>query len=177
MTPTLTTMVLMRRFALSVLVLLPLLASGCATLGLGIQAPRFSMAAQEPSEFRLLGPSLDRPLGGAAVRLYARVENPNPVGITLSGLTGTLSLEGFEAADADFPLGLPLQANESAIVPLDINVSFSSLPRVAEVVSQAVTRGSVSYSLDGIATVDAGMLGPARFGPMRIVSGALSTRR
>jgi hypothetical protein len=167
----------MRRFLVFALILLPLAASGCATLGLGIQAPRFSISAQEPSEFRLLGPSLNRPLGGAAVRLYARVENPNPVGITLSGLTGTLSLEGFEAADADFPLGVPLQANESAVVPLDINVSFSSLPGVAEVVSQAFTRGSVSYALDGVATVDAGVLGPASFGPMRILSGALDTRR
>jgi len=165
-----------RRFALSFCLTLLIAAAGCATLGLGIEAPRFSMAGGQPSELRLLGPSLDRPLGGAAIRIHARIENPNPIGITLSGLSGTLSLEGLQAADAEFPLGLPLQANESAVVPLDVSVSFSSLPRVAEVVARAVSRGSVSYSLDGIATVDAGLLGPASFGPLTIASGALVTR-
>ncbi|MDR0787179.1 MAG: LEA type 2 family protein [Gemmatimonadota bacterium] len=166
---------LIRRSALPLFLVL-LLAGGCASLGLGVLAPRFSMAGDQPSQLRLLGPSLDRPLGGASVRIYARIENPNPMGITLSALTGRLSLEGVEAADANFPLGMPLAANGSAVVPLDISVSFSSLPRVAELVGQAVLRGSVSYSLDGVATVDAGLLGPTSFGPMKLVSGALSTR-
>jgi len=155
-----------------------LLLSACATLGgLGIQAPTFRVAAEQPSELRLLGPSLQRPLGGASLRLYARVDNPNPVGITLSSLTGNLSLEGHDAAQADFPLGVPLQPGGSAVVPLDIAISFADLPGLADVLSRAVNTGQVAYSLRGTASVDAGLLGQPTFGPMTLLQGAVRTTR
>lgn len=151
---------------------------GCATLqGIGILAPSFSMASEQPSELRLVGPSPQRPLGGAALRLYARVENPNPIGITLSTLAGTLRLEGFEAAEADFPLGLPLQAGEAAVVPLDISISFANLPGLADVLGRAVTAGQVDYQLNGTASVDAGVLGSPTFGPMTLLHGSVATFR
>jgi hypothetical protein len=154
-----------------------LLISGCATLGLGIQAPRFAMAAEQPSELRLLGPSLQRPLGGASIRIYARVENPNPVGITLTRLFGTLQLEGFDAADADFPLGLPLAAGQESVIPLDLAVSFANLPGLADVVGRAVTEGQVAYTLRGTASVDAGAFGQPTFGPMLLLQGSIDARR
>jgi hypothetical protein len=154
-----------------------LLTSGCATLGMGIQAPRFSVADEQPSEIRLLGPSLQRPVGGASIRIYARVENPNPVGITLSSLAGTLRLEGFDAADAEFPLGLPLAAGQATVVPLDIAVSFANLPGLADVLGRAVTTGQVAYSLRGTAAVDAGPLGQPSFGPMTLLQGTVQARR
>lgn len=157
---------------------LALLLAGCASLGgIGILPPTFELDGQQTSELRLLGPSLQRPLGGASVRLYARVENPNPVGITLTRLAGTLRLEGTDAADADFPLGLPLTAGGSAIVPLDIAVSFSNLPGLADVLGRAVTRGNVAYSLDGTVGVDAGLLGQPTFGPMTLLDGSLQAFR
>lgn len=159
------------------LIAAPALA-GCATLGgVGIQPPRFEVAGGQQAELRLLGPSLERPVGGAAIRLYARVENPNPIGITLSRLAGTLSLQGRDAADADFPLGLPLDAGGSAVVPLDISVSFSNLPGLADVLGRAVIGGEIAYSLRGIATVDAGLLGQPSFGPMSLLSGVVEVRR
>lgn len=162
--------------------LLPLVASvllsSCATLGgLGIQAPRFSVASGQSSEIRLLGPSLDRPVGGVALRIYTRVENPNPVGITLARLAGTLQLEGQDAADADFPLGLPLEAGGSTVVPLEIAVSFANLPVLADLVGRAAGGGMLDYSLRGTATVDAGVLGQPTFGPMTLASGAVELRR
>ena len=166
------------RILLGVVSLLALMtATGCAVIGAGIQAPRCSIVSDQPSEIRLLGPSIQRPLGGASIRLYTQVENPNPVGITLRQLTGTLQLEGYDAADADFPLGVPLAANGSTVVPLDIAVSFSNLPGLAEVVGSAVLRGNVAYTLSGIARVDAGAFGTPSFGPMTIVRGNLDVPR
>lgn len=162
---------------LTLLFLLTGTVGGCAAIGAGLQPPRFSIAGEQPSELRLLGPSLQRPLGGASVRLFARVENPNPVGITLRQLTGTLRLEGYDAADADFPLGLPLSANGAAVVPLDIIVSFSNLPGLAEVVGNAVGSGRVAYTLAGTAQVDAGAFGTPTFGPMTLLRGELDARR
>jgi hypothetical protein len=154
------------------------LLAACATLGgLGIQAPSFRVASDQTSELRLLAPSIQRPLGGASLRLYAVVENPNPIGITLSSLTGNLSLEGYDAAEADFPLGVPLQPGGSAVVPLDIAISFANLPGLADVLGRAVTAGQVAYSLRGTASVDAGVLGQPTFGPMTLLQGSVRTTR
>ncbi len=151
----------------------------CAGLGLGdiIQPPRFSVASGRNAELRLIGPSGGRPLGGATVRLWAHVENPNALGISLRAVQGSLALEGTRAADVDFPLGLPLLAGQDTIIPLDINISFSDLPGLADVASRLLTRSSVNYRLDGTIAVDAGPLGTPTFGPSTLLDGTLSIRR
>src|SRR5687767_5370458 len=91
--------------------LLALAVMGCAALGelRGlVQAPRFEQEPGRQAEIRLLGPSGALPSGGAGVRLWTRVSNPTPFGLTLGTLRGTLHLEDSRAADVDFPLGLPL---------------------------------------------------------------------
>jgi hypothetical protein len=168
----------MRRLHLVIALAGALLLSGCASLaGLGIQAPRFSAAPGQAAELRLAGPSLQRPLGGATIRIYTLVENPNPIGITLASVAGTLQLQGFDAADANFPLGLPMQAGGSTVVPLDLTVSFANLPGLAEVLTRSVTNGEIAYSLRGTASVDAGVLGQPSFGPMTLVQGTVQARR
>src|SRR5215208_2840504 len=96
----------------------------CAGLGLGdvIQPPRFSVASGRQAELRLLGPTAGRPLGGASIRLWAHVENPNPLGLALTAVQGTFALEGTKAADVDFPLGVPLLAGQDTVIPLDLNI-------------------------------------------------------
>jgi hypothetical protein len=155
-----------------------MLASGCATLGqLGIQAPNFSVDQQQHAQLRLLPPSVNHPMGGAAVRLFARVENPNPVGITLSRVVGTLALQGRSAAAVDFPLGVPLQAGGNVVVPMDLVLDFSDVPALADVLMRAVTGQSVTYALDGTVGVDAGLLGEPSFGPMALLQGELRVTR
>jgi hypothetical protein len=161
------------------LLVLVLLASGCATLeglrGL-VQAPRFAQAADRPAEITLAGPSASRPLGGASVRLWTEVTNPNPFSLTLGTLDGTLYLEGTRAAAAEFPLGLPLRAGQQTVVPLDLSISFSDLPALADVVRRAARRDPVEYRLDGTVGVDAGQLGQPVFGPMTLVRGDFHPR-
>ena len=150
--------------------------SACATLeglrGL-VQAPRFQQAEGQQAEIRLLGPSATQPLGGAGVRIYTEVTNPNPFGLTLGTLRGTLHIEGSRAADVDFPLGLPLRASQQSVVPIDLSVSFSDLPGLANVVRRAVDRQPLEYRLEGTIGVDAGQLGQPTFGPMTILQGEL----
>jgi hypothetical protein len=150
---------------------------GCATLGQVIQPPQFSVAPDRPAELQLLGPSLQNPVGGVTVRVWTRVQNPNPVGVTLSTLAGNLVLEGAQAAQVEFPLGLPLAAAGDAIVPLEFQVSFTNVPRLADVVSRALSQGAVAYRVDGRVGVDAGVLGQPTFGPMNFVQGSIQTRR
>lgn len=156
------------------------LVAGCASLGSlarAIQAPQFGAASGRNAELRLVGPSMQNPLGGASVRLWADVTNPNPFGLTLSTLAGTLALQGMQAAEVDFPLGLPLSAGASTVIPLDVTVSFANLPGLANVLTRAVTQGNVDYQLRGTVGVDAGLLGQPSFGPMSLMSGTIQTRR
>lgn len=151
----------------------------CATLqnlrGL-IQPPRFEEAPGQQAEVRILAPSATEPLGGAGVRIWTRVTNPNPFGLTLGTLRGTLHVEETRAAAVDFPLGLPLQAGADTVVPIDLSISFDDLPGLANVIRRAVAREPLEYRLDGTIGVDAGQLGQPTFGPMTLVSGDLRVR-
>ncbi len=142
-----------------------------------IQPPRFEVARDRQPELRLLGPGPGRPLGGAALRLWAVVENPNPLGLTLSTLTGGLLLEGQQAARVDFPLGVPLTAGQSTLVPLEVGISFADVPNLAGALTRAVTGNPIRYRLDGTVGVDAGLLGRPSFGPMTLLQGDVRVTR
>ena len=168
------------RFACILTLISALSASGCATLG-GlsqiIQPPRFEQAEGQPAELRILGPSRTMPVGGAGVRVWLKVTNPNPFGFTLSTLDAALSLEGSRAADADFPLGLPLSARQESVIPLDLSFSFADLPGLASAVRKLAVGGRVAYELDGTVGVDAGRLGMPTFGPMLLTRGEMRVVR
>jgi hypothetical protein len=163
----------MKRQLLLSPVVAALLVAGCATLGLEnlIQPPRFTTVSNQQAELRVLGPSASRPLGGAQVRLWTRVENPNAFGVTLAALRGDLHLENARAAEVNFPLGLPLRAAGDTIIPLDVNISFSDLPNLADAVQRILARNLVAYRLDGTVTLDAGAFGQPTFGPTTWLEG------
>jgi len=163
----------------AVLVGAALLMGGCAALdGLAglVQPPRFTEARDQPAEVTLQPPSAGRPFGGAVVRLWTEVTNPNAFGLTLGTLDGTLFLEGHRAAAAAFPLGLPLGAGQQSIVPVELSISFSDLPGLADVARRAARREPVPYRLEGTIGVDAGRRGTPVFGPMTLLRGDLRGR-
>ena len=144
-------------------------------VGTLIQPVRFQSADNRGSEIRLVGPRGGQPLGGAAVRLWTRVNNPNPFGLTLSTLRATLYLEDNRAADDEFPLGLPLQPRDEIEVPLDLSISFSDVPALASMLGRGF--GSpLRYRVDGTFAVEVGRFGSPTFGPMTLFSGELRGR-
>jgi hypothetical protein len=154
------------RLALGGFVLLLLQAcAGLNQLGGLVQPPRFEQVRDQPAEIRLLGSS------GAGVRLWTKVSNPNAFGLTLGTLKGTLFLDESRAADADFPLGLPLGARAETVIPIDISISFADLPALSGVARRILSRQPVGYRLDGTVGVDAGRLGQPVFGPMTLLTG------
>jgi hypothetical protein len=153
-----------------------ILLSGCASLeGLRafIQPPQFAQSRDQQSEIQLLPVQLGRPAGGATVRIWTEVTNPNPFGFTLSTVDATLFLEDTQAAQTSFPLGLPLQPRATETIPLDITISFADIPRLAGALRQAARGQAVNYRLQGTVGIDAGRLGQPTFGPMTLVSGTL----
>jgi hypothetical protein len=168
------------RIASVVTLLAVMFTSGCATLsGLSqvIQPPRFEQADGQPAELRVLGPSRTMPVGGAGVRVWVKVTNPNPFGFTLRTLNAALSLEGNRAADADLPLGLPLSARQESVIPLDLSISFADIPGLAGALRRLAVGGSVAYELNGTVGVDAGRLGTPTFGPMLVTRGEMRVVR
>jgi hypothetical protein len=159
--------------------LLGFMGSGCAALGLNsiVQPPRFAAVEGRPAELRLLGPSSGRPLGGASIRLWARVENPNAFGVTLAALAGNLFLEGTRAAEVRFPLGLPLLAGGDTIVPLDVNISFADVPDLAGAAQRIFAQNRVAYRVDGTVTLDAAPFGQPSFGPSTWLRGETAVTR
>lgn len=160
------------------LLLLPVTVVSASCAGLTqlsqlIQPPRFEQAEGQPAEIRFLAPSLSLPAGGASVRIWLEVSNPNPFGFTLSTLSTTLSLEGGRAATGDFPLGLPLGARQDTVIPLDLSISFADLPGLAGALRQVAVGGDVEYQLDGTIGIDAGQLGRPTFGPMLLTRGEM----
>ena len=156
------------------------LTSGCAgltQLAQLVQPPQFQQADGRPAEIRFMAPSRTLPAGGAGVRVWLEVTNPNPFGFTLSTLAATLSLEGSHAATGDFPLGLPLNARQETIVPLDLSISFADLPGLASALRRIAVGGDVEYQLDGTVGVDAGRLGTPTFGPMLLTRGEMRVMR
>jgi late embryogenesis abundant protein len=155
------------------------LFAGCAELnrlGALVQAPRFEQAPDQQAEIRVMGAGSGLPIGGAGVRLWAKVTNPNAFSLTLGTLKGTLYLEDSRAADVDFPLGLPLAAGGDTTVPIDLSVSFANLPGLADTIRRAVNRQPIAYRLDGTIGVNAGRLGQPIFGPMTLLRGDVRPR-
>jgi hypothetical protein len=153
-----------------------LLTVSCATLNqlrAFVQPPRFEEADGHPAEWKLVSPTASLPAGGATVRLWAKVTNPNPFGMTLGTLRGDLFLEGARAAAADFPLGLLLGARQESVLPIELSISFADLPNLGSAIRRSFDSRRVRYRLDGTIGVDAGPLGQPVFGPMTWLSGEL----
>lgn len=166
----------MRRLGLLIVVLTSTACGQLGNLQQIIQPPRFEQAPNQPAELRLLGPSANSPLGGAGVRIWLQVTNPNPFGFTLSTVKADLSLEGTHAAAGDFPLGLPLTAGQQTVVPLDLSISFADVPALSRTIGRLAAGGTAAYQLDGTVGLDAGRLGTPTFGPMRLTTGELHVR-
>ena len=174
-----------RRWVQAAAVILAGLAvCGCATLGAlraFVQPVHIEAARDRAAELRLGGGGLGGGRIGlpdaATLRLWARIENPNAFGLTLSAIDGTVYLEDTRAASVDFPLGLPLEPRLEQVVPLDITLRFSDLPGLGGVIGRAVSGNPLAYRLEGRITLDAGALGQPTFGPSTLLRGEVRAFR
>lgn len=155
------------------------LVCACASLGLesGIRAPEFTAADDREPTLRLRSPAAGAPAGGATVRLWAHIENPNAFSLTLSSLAGDLFLGDAEGVAVEFPLGIPLVARGDTVVPLDVSLDFHDLPSLAEAAFAALGSGVLPYRLEATIGVDAGLLGQPTFGPTPVLEGSLRVVR
>lgn len=163
----------------AVLVGAALLMGGCAALdGLAglVQPPRFTEARDQPAEVTLQPPAAGRPFGGAVVRLWTEVTNPNAFGLTLGTLDGTLFLEGHRARPLRSRSGSPLAQGSSRLCLWSCRLA-SRICRGSRMSPGAPRGGNrCPIGLEGTIGVDAGRLGTPVFGPMTLLRGELRGR-
>jgi hypothetical protein len=153
--------------------------AGCGTLGSVtqlIQPPRFVQTPSRAADVRFVAPSPSHPAGGAGVTVWVDMTNPNPFSFTLGTIDATLLVEGNRAATGMLPLGLPLLAGQTSTIPIDLSISFTDLPALADAVRQVSSGGRAAFELDGTIGVDAGAHGQPTFGPLRLAAGELRVR-
>ena len=62
---------------------------------------------------------------------------------------------------------------QQTVVPIDLSISFSDVPGLANVIRRAANRQPLAYHLEGTIGVDAGQLGQPVFGPMTLLHGEM----
>ena len=151
----------------------------CASISLptAVAPPEISAVEDRDSEVRILPPRGGQSLGGATVRLWSRIENPNAFGISLTTITGDLFLGDDGSVEVDFPLGLPLAALADTVVPLDVSIGFEDVPSLGRTLVAALVDGELPYRLEATIGVDAGLLGQPTFGPLTALSGTVRVTR
>ncbi len=152
-----------------ILAVATLLAAGLALSACLTKAPTFEQAADRTPEIRMLPPGAQYPAGGAAIRLWARVTNPNSFGFTLRDVHANLLLDGTRAATGNVPLGVTVNAQDATVFPIDLAINFADVPSIGDMMRRGLVGQAVPYQLSGTVDVEAGHL--VTFGPMTLITG------
>jgi LEA14-like dessication related protein len=146
----------MARKALPILILVfPLLLVGCATLEEVGQALEGQKPTAEVKGVKLT--QLD--FNGVDLAFDVKVDNPNPVGISLSGLDYDLKLLGSQFLSGEQPMGMRLAAKDSSQVAVPVRLEFKQLLAAYQQLKSADKAG---YDLDLGLGFDVPVLGNLR---------------
>ncbi|MCU7842381.1 MAG: LEA type 2 family protein [Candidatus Thiodiazotropha sp. (ex Monitilora ramsayi)] len=145
----------MSRIPLPILVLILFAVSGCATLEQVGQVLEGQTPTAEVKGLRLT--QLD--FSGVDLAFDVQVDNPNPVGISLSGLDYDLKLLGSRFLTGEQPMGLQVAANGSSPVAVPVRLEFQQLMTAYQQLKHADKAG---YQLDLGLGFDVPVLGSLR---------------
>ena len=145
----------MSRKPLPILVLIIFVVSGCATLEQVGQVLDGQKPTAEVKGLRLT--QLD--FNGVDLAFDVQVDNPNPVGISLSGLDYDLKLLGSRFLTGEQPMGLQVAANGSSPVAVPVRLEFQQLMAAYQQLKHADKAG---YQLDLGLGFDVPVLGDLR---------------
>jgi LEA14-like dessication related protein len=121
-------------------------STGCAGLGevlsKGIQKPQVSVVSAAPTavDFEGIGVAVD-----------LRVQNPNAIGLRVTGLAWQLDVEGGRVATGEAPGGLSLPANGAATSRVTARLRFADLANLAKL---AESRDRVELKVAGKVSVE-----------------------
>jgi LEA14-like dessication related protein len=121
---------------------LTLLLCGCGLV-------RQVVAAQlRPPRFELASLSAEADLQGVTLLLGFQVENPNDVGLHLSGARYALELEGQRAVGGELPGGADFPARATAPLTVPVRVGFQDVPQL---LTRVLGRSAIGYRVTGAA--------------------------
>jgi LEA14-like dessication related protein len=146
---------MLRRALIVSALLLTLLLTACATLEQVGQVLEGQKPSASVQGLRLTG--LD--MSGVDLTFDVKVDNPNPVGISLSALDYDLKLFGSTFLQGDQPMGMKLAANGSSQVQVPVRLGFQQLLNSFQQLKGAK---AVAYQLDLGMGFDVPLLGQVR---------------
>jgi LEA14-like dessication related protein len=131
------------RLHLGLLSALFALLAGCAELRAlaGVERPRLVYVSWAPE-------ALD--LDGVTIALHFRIENPNPVGVTLARLSWALDVEQRRTLSGALPGGLEVRGNGASPLVLPVRLVWSAVPGIAELL---LTHRDLAWRVTGAAAV------------------------
>jgi len=131
-----------------------LLLAGCAevgkVIGASFERPRLSFVSWEPRE---------ADLEGVTLALRWQIDNPNAVGLRLSGLDYRLEVEGHQAIAGSAAGGIRIPSRGSAPLDLPVRVRYADVPPL---LGSLFSKESLSWRISG----EAGLETPV--GPVRL---------
>jgi LEA14-like dessication related protein len=146
---------MIRKLLLSTLLLQALWLQGCNTL----QQMGQALEGQKPTALvqgvRMTGLDFD----GVDLAFDVKVDNPNPVGISLAGLDYDLKLLGSRFLQGDQPMGMKVAAKGSSQVEVPMRLGFQQLMSTYQ---QLKTAHQAGYELDLGMGFDVPVLGRVR---------------
>ena len=113
------------------------IVSSCATLKEGLKEPEVSVTDMQVKAVSLSDMQLDFTLG---------VDNPNPLGIKLSGLKYKLDIDDKSLLSGDSKQKLKVKANSRSSVTLPLSINYKDL---AGGIGALINKDSVQYALSG----------------------------
>lgn len=140
---------LKRIFFFSMLTLLAAITAGCATPG-GLKKP-----TMEVTEVRIAG--FDRE--SIQLTVLMRVQNPNPVEISLTDIEAKLFIADQELAKAESTQAkVVLPASGSLLLPMRVTVPYKTLPDALQKSITKIISGGIPYKIVGSVTTFNGLL-------------------
>ncbi len=130
-------------------------------------APTFRLLNEGSGALRF-----DLAAGGPTLTTRWRLEvaNPNPIGLRLAGLEGSLALADALDVDLRFVGGVDLPARGVAELALDVSVPVSDAAAVIAVARALVAGAPVAYRIDAAVAIEAFGV-PTRFPRTTLVAG------
>jgi LEA14-like dessication related protein len=136
----------------SVLLLLVVLLAGCVPGAQLFAPPTFSLVVGDSGVVRLDPPGIGS--GDVTLRLALDVHNPNPIGVRLAGVDGTLFLNGRRVADTAARNGIDLPASGRGRLTLDTTIPLTGATALIADLASMVSGAPTELRLDAAVAVN-----------------------
>jgi LEA14-like dessication related protein len=150
------TVSLLRRIALGGAAVFVLFTGGCETLREAVDVMRKPEVRIAATEVQALS------FSGLTLLFDVEVENPNPIGIQLSGIDYELQIEGNPFVSGEVQDKVAITARDGSIIPLPVELGFEEIVQTIGALAPGEGKEEAAYQLTSGFSFDLPVLGRVR---------------